>query len=173
MEAQPIVVVVEGRVELVRPVDATAVDDHDHLFPGFAEGRHHLMEILPELLGIKVWHDFREDFGGAILDRPQDTEEHAAGHTAPGAIADPRLTFERLFTSNLTLAQWTCGEAIALGAAPPTQPGEGKAPEDRFIFIEHNDLATAGLVLEGGEFEGAIGEVRGGRIESPGGTAVA
>ena len=120
-----------------------------------------------------MWHDFIEDFGGAILDRPQDTESPAAGHTAPGALADPRLTFERLFTSNLTLAQWTCGEAIALGAAPPTQPREGKAPEDRFIFIEQNDLATAGLVLEGGEFEGAIGEVRGGRIESPGGTAVA
>jgi len=63
------------------------------------------------------------------------------------------------------------GDSAGRGATNPAWGG--KAPEDRFIFIEQNDLATAGLVLEGGEFEGAIGEVRGGRIESPGGTAVA
>src|SRR5712691_6962769 len=153
MEAQRAVVVVECRVELVRPRDPAPIDDHHDLFPGCAEGRHHVMEILAQLLGIKVWHDFREDFGGAILDRPHDTESHAAGDTAPGARAAPRLTFERLFTSALTLAQWTRGEARALGAAPPAQPRQGTAPEERCIFIEHNDLATAGLVLEGGECE--------------------
>ena len=47
MQPKLLVPVGQRRRELVRPVDATAVDDHDRLFPGFAEGRHHLMEILP------------------------------------------------------------------------------------------------------------------------------
>ena len=67
MEAQLAVVVLQGRVELVRPMKPAAVDDHHDLFAGFAEGRQDLMEILAQLLGIKVRHDFREDFGGPIL----------------------------------------------------------------------------------------------------------
>jgi hypothetical protein len=173
MEAQLSVVVVEGGVELVRPMDPAPIDDHHHLFLGFPEGRHDLMEVLAQLLGIEVRDDFIEDFGGAVLDRANDTEQHATGDPAPGAIADPRLAFEGLLAFDLTLAQWTRGQARALGTAPPAQPRQGKAPEDGFIFIEQNDLATAGLILEGGEFERAIGEVRGGRIESSGGAAVA
>lgn len=172
MEAQLAVVVVEGGVELVRPMDPAPIDDHHNLFPSCAKGRHDLMEILAQLLGIKVRDDLIEDACRPILHGTNDVEQHTTADPAPRAIADPRLPFERLFTSNLTLAEGPRGEAIALGAAPPAQPGEGKAPEDRFIFIEQNDLATAGLVLEGGEFEGAIGEVRGGRIESSGGAAV-
>src|SRR4249919_1933836 len=67
MEAKLAVVVLECRVKLVRPMDPAAIDDHHDLFVRFAEGRHHLMEILTQLLGIKVGHDLREDFGGAIL----------------------------------------------------------------------------------------------------------
>ena len=70
-----------------------------------------------------------------------------------GARADPRLAFERFVTSDVTLAQWTRGEAIALGAAPPAQPGQGKAPQDSFIFVEHNNLALARSVLQGSECE--------------------
>ncbi len=153
MQLKLAVVVVGGRVELVRSMDTAAIDDHDDLFPGFAEGRHHLMDILAQLLGIKVGHDFREDFGGAILDGADDAEQHAAGDAAPGARADPRLAFERFVTSDVTLAQWTRGEAIALGAAPPAQPGQGKAPQDSFIFVEHNNLALARSVLQGSECE--------------------
>src|SRR4029450_5182312 len=40
MEAQLIVVVVESGIELVRPVDPAAIDDHHHLFAGFAESGH-------------------------------------------------------------------------------------------------------------------------------------
>jgi hypothetical protein len=32
------------------------------------------MDILPKPLGIKLRDDFIEDFGGAILDRPNDTQ---------------------------------------------------------------------------------------------------
>ena len=162
MEAQLALRVVEGRVELVRPMDAAAIDDHHDLFPGFAEGGHHLMHILAQLLGIKVGHDFIKDFGGAILDRPNDTEQYAAGDTAPGAILQPRLAFEGLLAFALALAQWTRREARALGCAPPARAGQGKTPQDRFVFIEQNDLPAASLVLEGGKFKRTISEVSGG-----------
>jgi hypothetical protein len=84
-----------------------------------------------QLLGIKVGHAFREDFGGAILDRTNDAEQYPTADAAPRAIVYPCLAFEGLFTADVTLAQWSRGEAIALGAAPPTQPGQGKAPHDR------------------------------------------
>src|SRR5439155_352948 len=105
MEAQRAVVVVEGRVALVRPRDPAPIDDHHDLFPGVAEGRHHLMAILAQLLGIKVRDDLREDARGPILHGTNDVEHHATGDPAPRAIADPRLTFERLFTSDVTLAE--------------------------------------------------------------------
>jgi hypothetical protein len=67
MEAQRAVVVIEGRVELVRSVDPAPIDDHHDLLLSFPEGRHHLGDILAQLLRIKVRDDFREDFGGAIV----------------------------------------------------------------------------------------------------------
>jgi hypothetical protein len=72
MEASLAVVVVEGRVELVGPMDPAAIHDHHDVFAGFAEGGHDLMEILASLLGVKVGHDFREDFRGAILHGADD-----------------------------------------------------------------------------------------------------
>jgi hypothetical protein len=170
MEAKRAVVVLKSRVELVCPMDPAAIDDHHHVFAGFAEGRHHLMEILAQLLGIKVRDNFIEDFGGPILDRANDAEQHAAGDAAPGAIAQPGLAFETLVPFNLALGQGTCGQASALRFAPPARSGQGKAPEDRFVFREQNDLATAGPVLEGGECERAIGEISRDGIKATGGT---
>jgi hypothetical protein len=169
MEAKLLVVVVERGVELVRPVDPAAIDDHHDLFAGFAEDRHHLVNILPQLLGIKVGHDFIEDLGCPILDRPQDTEQHAAGDTAPRAILHPRLAFEGLLAFDLTLAQRAYEEAGARGCAPPARAGESKAPQDRFVFIEQNDLAPVRLVLEGGECKGAVGKISRGGIQTTGG----
>jgi hypothetical protein len=159
MEAQLLMRVVEGRVERMRPMDPAAIDDHHHLFAGFAEDRHHLMEILTHLLGVKVRHDFIEDFGGPILDRPNDPEQHATRDTAPGARAHPRLPFEGLLAFDLTLAQRACQEASTLGFAPPARAGQGKAPHDRFVFIEQDDLTAPCSVLQGGEFKRAIGEI--------------
>ena len=76
MEAYLAIVVVKGGIELMRPMDPAAIDDHHHLFVRFAEGRHHLMEVLTQLLGIKVGHDFVEDFGGPILDCTNDAEQY-------------------------------------------------------------------------------------------------
>jgi hypothetical protein len=173
MEAKLVVVVLQGRVELVRPMNPATINDHHDLFAGFAEGGHHLMDILAQLLGIKVGHDFREDFGRTILHRTNDAEQHSAGKTAPRAILHPRLTFETFFAFDLTLAQRTGGQPRALGAAPPAHPGQGKAPQDRFIFVEQNDLAPTRAVLQGSEVDRAIGEVGRCGIEPPRGTAVA
>ena len=68
------------------------------------------------------------------------------------------MAFERLVAFHLTLAQRARGQAIALRFAPPARSGQGKAPQDRFIFIEEDNLALASLVLEGGEFERRIGQ---------------
>src|SRR6266571_3643122 len=172
MEAQLAVIVVEGRVELVRPMDPTAIDDHDDLFLGFAEGRHDLIEILAQFLGIKMWHDLREDFGGPILDRTNDAEQHATGDPTPRALLHPCLSFQPLVTFDLTWTQRPCGQASTLGFVPPARPGEGKTPEDGFIFIEQNDLPLTSPILESRECERAVGEISRGRIKTPRGTAV-
>src|SRR5215471_13788151 len=139
MEAYLASIVVEGGVELVCPMDPAAINDHHDIFAGFAEGGHHLMEILAQLLGIKVRHDLIEDFRSAILDGTDDTEQHAARDATPRAILPPRLPFATFCLFDLALAQWACGQAIPLGAAPPAQPGQSKAPHNRFVFIEQDD----------------------------------
>jgi len=153
MEAQLALIVRKCRVQLVRPVDPAAIHDHHHLFIRFAEGRHDLMEILPQLLGIKVRHDFVEDFGGAILDRANDAEQYPAGDAAPGAILHPRLAFEGLLAFAVALAQGADGEAHARCFAPPARTGQGKAPENRFVFVEQDDFTPACPIFQGGEFE--------------------
>jgi len=173
MEAQLIVVVLESGVELVHPMDPAAIDDHHDFFAGCAEDRHHLMQILTQLLGLKVRHDCIEDFGGAIRHRATNAEQHAAGDAAPGAILPPGLAFQGLLAVDVALAQGAYGKAHALGGAPPAGAGQGKAPEDRCVFIEHNDLTPTRLVLEGSQFERAIGEVGGVGIEATRGTIVA
>ena len=172
MEAQLVVVVLKGRVELVGAMDPAAIDDHHDLFAGGAESRHHLMDILAQLLGIKVGHDFIEDFRGAILHRTDDTEQHTAGDATPGAILQPRLAFQRLLTFDLTLTQRTRREARALGFAPPARTGQGKTPQERFVFIEQNDLAPACAVFQCSEVDRARGEVGWVGIESAGRAAV-
>jgi hypothetical protein len=173
MQAQLVVGVVECRVELVRPLDPAASDDHHDVLAGCAEDRHDLMEIVAQLLGIKVRHDFREDFGGALLDGPKDTEQHAAGDTAPGAILHPRLPFEGLLAFKLTLTQWAYGEASTLGCAPPARAGQRKAPPDCFVFIEQNDLIPTGLIFESCEVDRGIREGSRVRSQAPGGAVVA
>jgi hypothetical protein len=173
METKLAVVVLKGRVELVGPMDPAAIDDHHDLFAGFTEDRHHLMDILTQLLGIKVGHDFIEDFGGPILDGANDAEQHAAGDAAPGAILPPRLAFAGFLAFDLALAQWPYREASTLGGVPPARAGQGKAPQDGFVCIEQNDLPTASLVLEGSKFQSPISEVSGVGLQATGGTIVA
>ena len=147
MQPKLLVPVGQRRRELFRPVDATAVGDHDHLFAGVAKEGHHLMDILAQPLRIKMGDDLIEDFRGPILDGTDDAEQHAAGDAAPRAIPQPRLAFEAFFAFDLALAQGTYREASALDFAPPACPGEGKTPHDRFIFIEQNNLAPTSPIL--------------------------
>jgi hypothetical protein len=169
MEAKLVMIVGEGRIEFVRPMDPTPIDNHDDLFPGVAEAGHHLVDILAQLLRIKVRDNFIEDFGGAVLDRAKHTEQHAARDTAPGAIAHPCLAFETLLAFDLAVAEGTREQTSALHGAPPARPGQSTAPQDRFVFLEHNHLATTCLVLEGGKCERAVREISRGGIPSAGG----
>src|SRR5215510_10489060 len=173
METKLAAVVLKGRVELVRPMDPAAIDDHHHLFADCAERRHDLMYILAELLRIKVRHDFVKDFGSPILHSANHAEQHAVGDTAPGAILHPRLAFAGFLAFDLALAQWPYREASALGGVPPARAGQGKAPQDSFVCIEQNDLPTASLVLEGSKFQSPISEVSGVGLQATGGTIVA
>src|SRR5262245_32048403 len=116
-------------------------------------------------------HNLIEDARGTIMDGPDDTEQHATRDAAPGALGGPRLELEAFVPFNLALKQGTGEQTRALGATPPAQPGQGKAPHDRFIFIEHNDLTPACAVLQGGEGERARGEISRRRIEPARGTA--
>jgi hypothetical protein len=45
----------------VRPMDATAVGHHDHLFAGVAKEGHHLMDLLAKPLGLKMGNSLIED----------------------------------------------------------------------------------------------------------------
>ena len=74
MQPKLLVPVCQRRRELFRPVDATAVGDHDHLFASVAKEGHHLMDILAQPLRIKMGDDLRENLRGAILDSANDTE---------------------------------------------------------------------------------------------------
>jgi hypothetical protein len=90
MEAQLLLIVVEGRVELMRPMDPAPIDDHHHLCAGFAEDRHHLMEILAQFLGIKVRHNFIETNGVSRLqtnDSYSTCRSYCHGHTLPPSWA--------------------------------------------------------------------------------------
>src|SRR2546430_1918762 len=105
MEAHLALLVVESRVQLLRPMDPAAIDDHDEVFAGFPEGGQHLMELWAQLLGINMRDDLIEHCGGPILDRTNNAAEHPPGDTAPGAITDPGVAFEGLLAVDLSLAQ--------------------------------------------------------------------
>lgn len=154
-------------------VNATAIDDHDHLFIGGAKDGHDLMDVLTEFDGIKMRGNFIEDAGGAILHRADDIEQDAAGDATPAAILLPGLALEALLGVNLALAQRTNGEAVALVTSPPAASGQGKAPKHRLILVEQNDFTLARPVFQSREFEAAIGQVGGIGIEAAGGAAVA
>ena len=166
-------VVVEGRVELVRSMDATAIGYHYHVFPRVTKDAHHLMDVLTKVLRIEMRHDFVEDAGGAILHSANDIEQDPAGDTTPGAGLLPRLAFESLLVFDLAWTQGTCRQAIALGASPPACPEHGKAPQDGVIFIEENDLAPTGPILKSSQFETSKSQISRIGIEPSCGTTVA
>ena len=173
MQPKLLMPVCQCRRELFRPMDATAVDDHDDLLPSVTKEGHHLMDILAQSLRIKMGDDLIEDFRCAILDSANDAEQHPTGHAVPAPIAHPRLAFVGFFGFDLALAQRARGQATALGFAPPTGPRQGKPPQDRLILVEENNLAPAGLVLQGGEFERSPSQLSGFGREPPRGTAIA
>ena len=173
MQPKLLMPVCQCRRELFRPMDATAVDDHDDLLPSVTKEGHHLMDILAQSLRITMGDDLREDFRCAILDSANDAEQYPTGHAAPTPIAPPRLACAGCFGCDLAVAQRACGQARALGCAPPARPGEGKTPDDGFLFIEQNNLTPTSTILQGSEFERSPRQLSGFGSEPPCGTAVA
>ena len=173
METKRAVVMVECCVELMRPMNPTPVDDHHDLFLGGSKGRHHLVDILAQVLRIEVGHDFIEDLRGAILDRADDVQQDPTADPAPGAMLRPDLAFERFFPFDMAGAQRAGGQAIALRAARPPAMEEGKTPHDSLIRVEQDDLAALRPILQSSQVDGAIGEVCGLGIEASRGTTVA
>jgi hypothetical protein len=151
-------------------MDAAAIDDQHDLLASVTTDMHDLMEIVAQLLGITMGHDLREATRRALLDSPENAEQDTAGEATPGAIRGPRLAFERFGPFDLRVTQWASREARALGAAPPAQPGEGKAPQAGCICVEHNACTPTRAVCKGGESDRAIGEVGRRGIEPSGGT---
>jgi len=149
------------RRERMRPVNATAVDDHDHGCAGVAKKRHAGMALWTTPLGIKGGDALREDFRGAIWDGPQHAAPHAPGHPPPGALAYPCLTFEGLLASERTRAQRAYGPARARHFGPPAGVGEGQAPQEGCVRLEQDALVPARLGREGRE--GARGRREGRR----------
>jgi hypothetical protein len=171
MQPKLFVPVSQRRRELVRPMDTTAIGDHHALCAGVAQEGQHLMDIVAKRLCSTMWDDLLEDFRGAIVDGTDDAEQHAAGEAAPRAIPPPRVAFEAFFAFDWALAQGTYREASALGCAPPGCPGEGQTPHDRFLFLEHKDLAPPSPILQGGQLERSPRQLSRGRSQPPGGTA--
>jgi hypothetical protein len=130
------------------------------------------MDVWAKRLRSNMGDDLREDLRGAVLDRADNAEPHAAGEAAPGTIRQPRLTFAAFFTFAVALAQGACWKASALGLPPPAGAGQSKAPQDGCIFVEQNALATTGPVFQGGEFEMGKGKGRRVRSKPSCGTAV-
>ena len=163
--------VCQCRRELFRPMDATAVDDHDDLLPRVTKEGHHLRAILAPSLRINMGDDLIEDFRGALWDRAHDAEPDPTGHAAPTPLAHPRLACAGCFGLDLAVAQRACGPARALGLAPPARPGEGKTPDERFICIEPNNLTPMSTLLQGSECERSPRQLSGLGSEPPCGTA--
>jgi hypothetical protein len=130
------------------------------------------MNILAEFLGIKMGDDCIEDARGAVLDGANHAEQDPVGDATPRAVLRPCLAFERLFVFDLAGTQGACGQARALGAAPPSPTGQGKPPQQGLIFIEEDDLALTCPILQGGPFEMRIGQIRWVRIEPASRTTV-
>ena len=171
VEAKCALGVVEGRITLRRSMEPAPLDNPPHLLLGFPEGGHPWVDIWAPLLGLTVRHDCLADLRGAIVAGTDNAEPHAAREAAPGAIRQPRLAFEAGCALAVALAPGTGGQTRALGCAPPSCPGQGKAPHDRFVCREHHALTPAGLGLQGRACARARGEISRGGLEPSSGTA--
>jgi hypothetical protein len=174
LQAEALLVMSESRLEGLGAVDATAVDDH-HDRQGWCvlpKRAHELMDELAKLIGVKMRHHFPKDPVGPVLDGAEHRQQDARADAGPATMLLPGLPFEGLVLFDLTMAQGTCGQALAGGSAPPAGPRQGKAPQDRFIFVEQDNLTTLSLLLEGSESEPRLRKFMWIRIEPSRGTVV-
>jgi len=171
VEAPCAVVMVEGRVALVRPLAPAAVDDQPARWAGLLEGRPPLVEIGAPLLGLTGRHDCIQDLRGAIGARADDAAQHAARDATPRAVLPPCLACAGRLAFALAPAQRAAGPARAWGFPPPASTGQGQAPHERCGGIEQHAFAPARPLLQGSTCNSALGESSRGGIKSAGATA--
>ena len=82
MEATLALIVGEGRIQLMRSMDPTALDAHHDLCAALPARRHDLMQIWAELLGVKVRHDLLTFHIPPELVVDRWTSDVRAAHTA-------------------------------------------------------------------------------------------
>jgi hypothetical protein len=120
-----------------------------------------LRQILAPFEGITMGHHLIKDFGGAVLDGAHEGEEHPILDTAPRVMLMPVLAFTRVGVIDLAPGQGAEWQTVPGRLMPPARPGQGKPPQHCFVFVEQDDRAALGAIFEGGECEGAIGQVGG------------
>ena len=134
--------------ERLGPVAAPTVNDHAHRWPGRAQERQPLRDIVPQTLGLTRGDARREALRGALRPGADDAEDHAPGDTAPGALRGPCLPCARLVAGDVAGPQGWGRQAKARGcAAPPTRPGQSNTPEERCIVIAHHHRTPPGVGL--------------------------
>jgi hypothetical protein len=151
-------VVLQGRVELVRPMAPTASDPHEDRCPGGAKEAHHLMEIVAAFLRLKMGDNCIADPRGPRLPGAKNCEHPPAGEATPGALRRPRLALERLVAVALARAEGPGRQAGALGPAPPASTRQGKAPQEGLVFLEHAALALTRPPLHGRQVQVRLGQ---------------
>jgi hypothetical protein len=154
MQPTPRMPVGQRRRQRVGAVEAPPVDAHPPLWPARAKAGQDWRDILPKPVGIPLGDHLRADVRGAILDRAQDAEPHAVGHTAPPPRAAPCLALEGLRTSDWGGAEGPGRPTKALGwAVPPARPRQGQPPSESCLCVAHKHLATRGAGRPGGQGE--------------------
>ena len=87
-------------------------------------------------------------------------------------MLEPSVSFEMLLGVDLMSRHRMKRQAIALISTPPADSGQGKAPHDRFIFIEPDEPVLSGLLLQLGQFDSRLSQLMGLRVEPAGGAVV-
>ena len=98
--------------------------------------------------------------GGGEKAAPTATTAPTPGQAAPAVT-----------TTTVAGAAAEDEEAAPLLAWADASPEEGKAPQDRFICVEHHDVPSARAILQGRKVDRTRGEVGWGGSEPPSGTA--
>ena len=99
-------------------------------------------------LGVNIRFALIDNVCCSVLEETNLVKFFPARNPSPVARASPSVTFKRFLSFDLAASQLLCVQTCSRSAAPPAQPMQSKAPQNRFVYIEQDDLTPACLVLE-------------------------